>query len=211
MLGPQALQICFWWILSILISFKNAACRVISISFLLRCLDATPSGMWNCTHLLRLSKFSSPSVVQVLNKSFTSSVEHCSGVFSHPRVTKFRGWHPWKGDNSKFENLKIYRFWQTDSLHRGNLPCWVQIQVQIIFGLGLLLHCHFNYFCRNFEKRSEKLVGQIVGQIRPWNTARISCSGNQDYGCCILLAWWSQMHVSIHQARHIHFFREGGG
>ena len=36
-----------------------------------------------------------------------------------------------------------------------------------IFELGILFHCLLALFVANFEKFS-KLVGQIVGQIRPW-------------------------------------------
>ena len=35
--------------------------------------------------------------------------------------------HPLNWDNSKIEIFKIYRFWHTDKLHRGNFPCWVKI------------------------------------------------------------------------------------
>ena len=87
------------------------------------------------------------------------------GVFSHPRVTKFRGWHPWKGDNSKFKISKIYRFWQTDSLHRGNWPCWVQIWHY--FWARPTPSLSFWLFLSKTWKKSEKLVGQIVSQIRP--------------------------------------------
>ena len=90
----------------------------------------------------------------------------CRGVFSHPRVTKFRGWHPWKGDNSKFKISKIYRFWQTDSLHRGNWPCWVQIWHY--FWARPTPSLSFWLFLSKTWKKSEKLVGQIVSQIRPW-------------------------------------------
>ena len=34
----------------------------------------------------------------------------------------------------------------------------------VISELGILLHCHFGYFCQKKEKKSEKLVGQIFGQ-----------------------------------------------
>ena len=51
----------------------------------------------------------------------------CRGVFSHPQNTKFWGWWPSKGDNSKFQIFKIYRFCQTDDLKRGNWPYRVQI------------------------------------------------------------------------------------
>ena len=38
----------------------------------------------------------------------------------------------------------------------------------LIIELGLLLHCHFGHFRQKPEKNSKTLVGQIVGQIRPW-------------------------------------------
>ena len=37
----------------------------------------------------------------------------------------------------------------------------------LIFEIGILLHCHFGYFCQTLKKKSEKLVGQIGSQIRP--------------------------------------------
>ena len=88
------------------------------------------------------------------------------GVFSHPRVTEFRGWHPWKGDNSKIEIYKICRFWQADSLHRSNWPCWVQIWPY--FWARPTPSLSFWPFLSKTWKFSEKLVGQIVSQIRPW-------------------------------------------
>ena len=46
---------------------------------------------------------------------------------AHPRITKFWGWHLWNWNNSEIEFFKIYRFWQTDSLHREGWLWRVQI------------------------------------------------------------------------------------
>ena len=45
----------------------------------------------------------------------------------------------------------------------------VEHKSALIFELGLLLNCHFSHFCQKLEKNSQKLVGQIVSQIRLMN------------------------------------------
>ena len=81
----------------------------------------------------------------------------------------FGGDTPEKGTTP---NLKFWKFADFDKqiVYIGVIDP-AEFKSDIIFGLGLLLHCHFGYFCQNFEKRSEKLVGQIVGQIRPCNSS----------------------------------------
>ena len=52
-----------------------------------------------------------------------------------------------KGDSSSLKNINfnLDRFCQTDSLYRGNCPCWVQIRPNF----GLFLHCQLGSFFQN--------------------------------------------------------------
>ena len=142
--------------------------------------------------LSECTRRSTPRQVYTIFKSFKAlkGVQHAPinrGVFSHPRVTKFRGWHPWKGDNSKFKISKIYRFWQTDSLHRGNWPCWVQIWHY--FWARPTPSLSFWLFLSKTWKKSEKLVGQIVSQIRPCYAPRVI----ESVPCFMVFTWmWTK-------------------
>ena len=76
-----------------------------------------------CPYIKNMSK-----IHQVNYESAAPWLQQSEKYVSHPRVTKFRGWHPLKGDNSKIEVLKLDRYFQTNSLYRGKWPCWVQIR-----------------------------------------------------------------------------------
>ena len=91
------------------------------------------------------------------------SKEQIRGILSHPQATGLRWWHPWKGGNSKITIFRIdrYMYCQTDSLCRGNWPCWVKIcfRAKLTSSQSFWL-----FFAANFENCQDQ-VGQIIVQM----------------------------------------------
>ena len=79
------------------------------------------------------------------------------GIVDHPPKATV----PPKGATQKLKKFKII----TQS--KVNRPCWVQILLHLFFQARPTLSLSFALFYQSFEK-SEKLVGQISSQTRPY-------------------------------------------